>query len=87
MKRILGLDLGSTSIGWAIIEEHSKEIINEEESSLDDKIVAIGSRIIPLSVDESTEFSKGQALTKNANRTKSRTQRKGYDRYQLRRAL
>ena len=87
MKRILGLDLGSSSIGWAIIEENSKEIINENESSQNDKIVALGSRIIPLSTDESSQFSKGQALTKNADRTKSRTQRKGYDRYQLRRAF
>lgn len=87
MKRILGLDLGSSSIGWAIIEENSKEIINENESSQNDKIVALGSRIIPLSTDESSQFSKGQALTKNADRTKSRTQRKGYNRYQLRRAF
>lgn len=87
MKRVLGLDLGSSSIGWAIVEEHSKEVISEGYISDKDKIVAIGSRIIPLSTDESTQFSKGQALTKNADRTKSRTQRKGYDRYQLRRAL
>lgn len=87
MKRVLGLDLGSSSIGWAVVEEHSKEIISESGISEKDKIVAIGSRIIPLSTDESTQFSKGQALTKNADRTKSRTQRKGYDRYQLRRAL
>ena len=87
MKRILGLDLGSSSIGWAVVEEHSKEVISEGCISDKDKIVAIGSRIIPLSTDESTQFSKGQALTKNADRTKNRTQRKGYDRYQLRRAL
>ena len=87
MKRVLGLDLGSSSIGWAIVEEHSKEVISESGISDKDKIVAIGSRIIPLSTDESTQFSKGQALTKNADRTKNRTQRKGYDRYQLRRAL
>lgn len=87
MKRVLGLDLGSSSIGWAVVEEHSKEVISESGISEKDKIVAIGSRIIPLSTDESTQFSKGQALTKNADRTKSRTQRKGYDRYQLRRAL
>ena len=87
MKRVLGLDLGSSSIGWAIIEEYSKEILSEDNNSEKDKIVAIGSRIIPLSTDESTQFSKGQALTKNADRTKNRTQRKGYDRYQLRRAL
>lgn len=87
MKRILGLDLGSSSIGWAVLEEYSKEIIAESESSEKDRIVAIGSRIIPLTTEESTQFSKGQALTKNADRTAKRTQRKGYDRYQLRRHL
>ncbi len=89
MKRVLGLDLGSSSIGWAVVDEWNGEILNEENARCDkkDRIVDIGSRIIPLSVDESTQFSKGQALTKNADRTKCRTQRKGYDRYQLRRAL
>ena len=87
MKRVLGLDLGSSSIGWAIIEEYSKEIISEESCSEKDRIVAIGSRIIPLSTDEGTQFSKGQALTKNSDRTQKRRQRKGYDRYQLRRSL
>lgn len=87
MKRVLGLDLGSSSIGWAVIEEHSKEVLSDAESVEKDQIVAVGSRIIPLSVDESAQFSKGQALTKNADRTAKRTQRKGYDRYQLRRAL
>ena len=88
MKRILGLDLGSTSIGWAIIDENSEEIVNADSAVQNqDKIIAIGSRIIPLNPDESTQFSKGQALTKNADRTAKRTQRKGYDRYQLRRAL
>ncbi|MBO5974874.1 MAG: type II CRISPR RNA-guided endonuclease Cas9 [Paludibacteraceae bacterium] len=87
MKRILGLDLGSSSIGWAIIEEHSKEILSKENLYTKDKIIAIGSRIIPLSTDESKQFSNGQALTRNSERTQKRTQRKGYDRYQLRKAL
>lgn len=87
MKRVLGLDLGSASIGWAIIEENSCEILNDSDTSQQDKIVAIGSRIIPLTTDESNQFSKGQAITKNSDRTASRTQRKGFDRYQLRRAL
>ena len=65
MKRILGLDLGSTSIGWAIIDENSEEITNVDSTVQNqDKIIAIGSRIIPLNPDESTQFSKGQALTK-----------------------
>lgn len=88
MKRVLGLDLGSSSIGWAVVEERSEELLREGDVvAAKDRIVDIGSRIIPLSVEESTQFSKGQALTKNADRTKCRTQRKGYDRYQLRRAL
>lgn len=87
MKRVLGLDLGSSSIGWAIIDESSKEIITSGGITEKDDIVAIGSRIIPLNPDESSQFSKGQALTKNADRTQKRTQRKGYHRYQLRRAL
>ncbi|MBO5017579.1 MAG: type II CRISPR RNA-guided endonuclease Cas9 [Alistipes sp.] len=87
MKRVLGLDLGSTSIGWAVIEEHSEEIIDDKTPLSKDTILGLGSRIIPLNPDESTQFSKGQALTKNADRTTKRTQRKGYDRYQLRRSL
>ena len=87
MKRVLGLDLGSASIGWAIIEENSVEVLDQPYAEQPDKIIAIGSRIIPLTPDESTQFSRGQALTKNADRTACRTQRKGYDRYQLRRRL
>lgn len=76
MKKILGLDLGSSSIGWAIINE------GDAEQNI---IVDMGCRIIPLSTDDATQFSKGQTITKNADRTQKRTQRKGYDRYQLRR--
>lgn len=88
MKRVLGIDLGSTSIGWAIIDEYSSEVTSNTEATIlnNDKIVAIGSRIIPLTTDESSQFSKGQAITKNSDRTLKRTQRKGYDRYQLRRS-
>lgn len=75
-KKILGLDLGVTSIGWAIVSEDDK---GEKE------IIGMGSRIIPLSVDDKDEFSRGNAISKNQNRTTKRTQRKGYDRYQLRR--
>lgn len=53
MKRVLGLDLGSTSIGWAIIEENSAEVVGVPFEGESDKIVAMGSRIIPLTTDES----------------------------------
>ena len=80
MKKILGLDLGSSSIGWAIVEEHSNEIISyEDNTSTCDKIVAVGCRIIPYSNEDksSAQFSAGQAITKNSQRTQQRTQRKG----------
>ncbi len=76
MKKILGLDLGVGSIGWALISTE-----NEQPK----EILAMGSRIVPLTKDDSDQFSKGQAITKNAERTAARTARKGLDRYQLRR--
>jgi CRISPR-associated endonuclease Csn1 len=74
MKKILGLDLGVTSIGWAFIKEDEKQ----------NEIIGLGSRIIQLSVDEKDEFAQGLTATKNQQRTLKRTLRKGMDRYQLR---
>lgn len=85
MKQILGLDLGSSSIGWAVVEENNEEIIVENEVTQPDRIVGLGSRVI--NGDECTDFAKGKSITINSDRTARRTQRKGYDRYQLRRAL
>ena len=79
MKTILGLDLGVSSIGWALIEI-------DEFSFKPIRIIGMGSRIIPLSTDDKTQFEKGQSITKNQDRTKSRTQRKGYDRKQLKKS-
>ncbi|MBK6731396.1 MAG: type II CRISPR RNA-guided endonuclease Cas9 [Bacteroidetes bacterium] len=76
MKKILGLDLGVSSIGWALIEEDGSKRT----------ILGMGSRIIPLSTDDKNEFSRGNAITKNQKRTVKRTIRKGYDRYQLRKS-
>jgi CRISPR-associated endonuclease Csn1 len=73
MKNVLGLDLGVSSIGWALIDEDDK------------KIIGLGSRIIPLTTDDKDEFSRGNAISKNQNRTLKRIQRRCYDRYQLRR--
>jgi CRISPR-associated endonuclease Csn1 len=67
--------LGVTSIGWALIQTNEG----------DNEILGIGSRIIPLSPDDKNEFSSGNAISKNQKRTQKRTQRKGFDRYQLRR--
>ncbi|MCS6819453.1 MAG: type II CRISPR RNA-guided endonuclease Cas9 [Chitinophagales bacterium] len=76
MKKILGLDLGVSSIGWALIKE-----IGEKPT----EIIGLGVRIIPLDTKENDEFTKGNAITKNQKRTVKRTIRKGYYRYVLRR--
>jgi len=77
MKRILGLDLGVGSIGWSLIQADDE---GNPQSILD-----IGCRIVPLSPDDTNEFSSGNAISKNRKRTQKRTCRKGYDRYQQRR--
>ena len=77
MKKILGLDLGTNSIGWAYVLEDDKK----EES----EIIQIGSRVIPLSVDEQTNFEKGKPFSINASRTEHRSARRNKDRYQDRR--
>ena len=71
-KRILGLDLGTNSIGWALIDKDNK------------KILGMGSRIIPMGTDKS-DYEKGVAITKNADRRTARTIRKMGKRYKLRR--
>ena len=77
MKRVLGLDLGTTSIGWAYVHEGENQ--NESE------IKQIGVRVNPLSVDEQTDFEKGKPLSTNADRTLKRGARRNLDRSQLRR--
>ncbi len=77
MKKILGLDLGVSSVGWSVI--------SVDDNGDPSEILGMGSRIIPLSTDDAKEFSTGNAISKNQKRTTKRTIRKGYDRYQLRR--
>lgn len=78
MKKILGLDLGTTSIGWALVNEAES---NDEKSS----IIKIGVRVNPLTTDEKQNFEKGQSITTNADRTLKRGMRRSLQRYKLRR--
>ena len=78
MKKILGLDLGTTSIGWALVNEAE----NKSETS---KIVKLGVRVNPLSSDEITDFEKGNPLSVNADRTLKRGARRNLQRFKLRR--
>jgi CRISPR-associated endonuclease Csn1 len=78
MKKILGLDLGVASIGWAIVNEAEDK--NERSS-----IIKIGVRVNPLTTDEQTNFDKGKTVSAAAERTKSRSARRNLQRYKLRR--
>lgn len=78
MKKILGLDLGVASIGWALVNEAENE--NEVSS-----IIKLGVRVNPLTVDESSNFEKGKSITTNADRTLKRSMRRNLQRYKLRR--
>lgn len=62
MGRILGLDLGTNSIGWALVEQH------QEKSKLEDK----GVLIFP----EGVKSEKGQEKSKAAERTAARSARR-----------
>ncbi|RMZ58419.1 type II CRISPR RNA-guided endonuclease Cas9 [Chryseobacterium nematophagum] len=76
MKTILGLDLGTNSIGWALIKQDFENKKGE--------ILGMGSRIIPMGA-ELSKFEQGQAQTKNANRRIARGIRKLNKRYKQRR--
>lgn len=78
MKKILGLDLGTNSIGWALVNEAENE--NEKSS-----IIMLGVRVNPLTVDEQKNFEKGKSITTNADRTMKRGKRRNLQRYKLRR--
>jgi CRISPR-associated endonuclease Csn1 len=60
--RTLGLDIGSRSIGWALVETEDRE-----------RIVAMGVRVFPEGVDRDT---KGMEKSKNATRREARGARR-----------
>lgn len=78
MKKILGLDLGTNSIGWALVNE-------AENSGETSSIIRLGVRVNPLTVDEMQNFEKGKSITTNADRTLKRSIRRNLQRYKLRR--
>ncbi len=78
MKKVLGLDLGTTSIGWALVNEAE----NQKEQS---EIIKLGVRVNPLTTDEQTDFEKGRPLSVNADRTLKRGARRNLQRFKLRR--
>lgn len=76
MKKILGLDLGTNSIGWALV--------NADENGNPQSIEGMGSRIIPMGSDK-IDYEKGATITKNADRRAKRSSRRMGKRYKMRR--
>lgn len=78
MKRILGLDLGTNSIGWALIE------IDHEAGTV--RIIGLGSRILPMDAGEVKKFAEGGKIKSGAaQRTEYRGPRRLNERFLLRR--
>lgn len=77
MKKTLGLDLGTNSIGWALTN-------NDFDNKLGN-IEGLGSRIIPMSQDVLGKFDSGVSISQTAERTKYRGTRRLVQRFLLRR--
>lgn len=74
-KKILGLDLGTNSIGWAVVSEDNNQ----------KHISCAGSRIIPMDAALMGDFESGNSVSQTKNRTAARGIRRLYERHALRR--
>ncbi|MBL8676933.1 MAG: hypothetical protein JNJ47_05885, partial [Alphaproteobacteria bacterium] len=72
MAKVLGLDIGTSSIGWALIDSEQK------------KIIKTGVRIFPEGVNRDT---KGSEISKNQLRREARQARKNKFRKKLRKKI
>ncbi len=80
-KHILGLDLGTNSIGWAVVNREDKE----EAVSVLSGIADAGSRIIPMDAAMQSDFAKGNTVSQTKDRTQYRGVRRLRERHLLRR--
>jgi CRISPR-associated endonuclease Csn1 len=76
-KKRLGLDLGTNSIGWVLVDQNFENKTGNIEG--------LGSRIIPMSQDILGEFGKGNSISQTAERTGYRGVRRLRERHLLRR--
>ena len=74
-KHILGLDLGTNSIGWAVVTEEDNQ----------KRISCAGSRIIPMDAKLMGDFESGNSISQTKDRTQARGIRRLYERHALRR--
>ena len=85
MKKILGLDLGTNSIGWAVVNANEETRENGTKYLKPIGISAAGSRIIPMSQDILGKFDVGNSISQTAERTRLRMVRRLRERNLLRR--
>lgn len=85
MKKILGLDLGTNSIGWAVVNANETMRENDTNCLKPIGISSAGSRILPLSADILGDFDKGNSISQTAERTRMRMARHLLERNHLRR--
>ncbi|MBP9995389.1 MAG: type II CRISPR RNA-guided endonuclease Cas9 [bacterium] len=81
MKKILGLDLGTNSIGWAVVNANIDNDGKENLIGID----AAGSRIIPMDAAVLGDFDNGNTKSQTADRTSFRGTRRLRERHLLRR--
>ena len=73
MKKIVGLDPGTNSIGWSVVDMDEK------------RILGAGSRIIPMDQGVMGAFETGNTISQTSKRTMSRLARRRHERFILRR--
>jgi CRISPR-associated endonuclease Csn1 len=81
MKKILGLDLGTNSIGWAVVNSQTTDDGKEILTGID----SCGSRIIPMDAAVLGDFDKGNSKSQTAERRGYRSVRRIRERELLRR--
>lgn len=79
MTRILGLDLGTNSIGWAVV------LCKEEEGGTSIGVEGLGSRVFPMDAATMGDYDKGVLKSAAADRRQFRAMRRLYERAALRR--
>ncbi len=81
MQKILGLDLGTNSIGWAVVDSSTDENGKKQLTGFS----CSGSRIIPMDAAQLGDFDKGNTVSATKDRTFYRGTRRLRERHLLRR--
>ncbi len=88
MKKVLGLDLGTASIGWALVSEAENELEKSSITKLGVRIIQFDNFVSTDTGKESKEpekdFISGKGISPNAGRTQKRAARRNLQRFKLR---